>query len=321
MKMKKEKYLMEMVFLLGLVGVFLVVTAGFAGPLDYTHVPRVKKRPVPLKTRKGPTVKRVEIPNPMKPKPDLVIQSLSVEPKPPIFVGEQFTLHIVVKNQGRNAVDPATGRILRVRSPRTDLEVRDAQHLLSSHPLAVLNVPSLAAGSTVRLKYVHSYNSARRYGFGCLVDASGKVDESNENNNVREIAFSVCPKPDLVVSISVSPERAMLSQGFKITAHIKNNAGCPSSSLLLSNEEDSSRPIKVRFIVCRSAPGVPCKKWEKFGISIKPVQGSTVDADLTYTPNESGVYTVMALVNPDHKLPESNYQNNQSSVARFTVLR
>lgn len=155
--------------------------------------------------------------------PDLTPSALTLS-KTTLSIGETITVNFTVNNIG-NGPSVATTATIRLSS-NTTISLSDVELTPITGSLAI---PTLAAGAshkgTVTVKVTQAFSS--NY-IGIFVDpttsstAPGKVAESNENNNTRNVQVTLTA-PDLTVrDMLVTPGNFAAGSTITVTANIVN---------------------------------------------------------------------------------------------------
>jgi subtilase family serine protease len=229
------------------------------------------------------------------PRPDLIVQSVTVSPASPVE-GQSYTITAVVKNQG-NATASVFG---------FDQEVF---YYVNGTKVADKSYDDLVAGGTVTLTTGNlTAPAAGNVTVTAKADANSEVTESNENNNTStgvSVTIQPPPTPDLVVqSVTVSPASPVEGQSYTITAVVKNQ-GTATASVAFFEQE-------VFFYVNGT------KVAEK-GYDDVAAGGTVTLTTGSLTAPAAGNVTVTAKADANSEVTESNENNNTSTGVSVTI--
>ncbi|MBP7867505.1 MAG: hypothetical protein KA419_16350 [Acidobacteria bacterium] len=140
---------------------------------------------------------------------DLVVDSFTISPSSPTTTSE-ITFTGVIKNAGTSAAPPSK-----------------AQFSVSTQ---LFDVPRLEAGAQYKVTHRIKLDKAQNYGPTFTIDATNKVNESNETNNSKQIRFTVIEaKPNLrVVNFVVSPMTGTPATEITMTGMVENLSDVPA---------------------------------------------------------------------------------------------
>lgn len=167
------------------------------------------------------------------PLPDLVVEGLGAEPAAPEH-GDDVVLVAVVRNVGP-APAPAS---------RTGFRVDD-------EALGAADTPPLGPGASAVVRSAPWRAVAGSHMASAAADAAREVEEANEANNSRSIAFRVAPAPglpDLVaVRLTLEPSSPQAGQAASLRARVVNggagNATAFTVEFLLDGEPLGARRV------------------------------------------------------------------------------
>ncbi len=157
------------------------------------------QNPVPAPDRVG-----VTIPARVPPLADLSLQFIKV--KSPLYEGDRVenNLSFVIVNQGGVSSTACMGQITCSALP---LDVRKNAIMGIVSRGGLLSIPSIPAGSTVRIewpRYTTETWLAGEYRILVDLDVNHRVKESNENNNRGEIRFHVAAREKVIPGTTVT---------------------------------------------------------------------------------------------------------------------
>ena len=216
------------------------------------------------------------------PKPDLIVQDISISPSSPIE-DQSATITATLKNQGDA---DASGSI--------QLKYYVDGSYIGSDNMSF----GLGAGKSDTESISYTASTSGNHTVKVIVDTSGIVSESNENNNERSETYywNPPPKPDLIVQdISISPSSPIEDQSATITATLKNQG-----------DADASGSIELKYYVDGSYIGSDNMS---FGLGA----GKSDTESISYTSSTSGNHTVKVIVDTSGIVSESNENNNERS--------
>lgn len=222
-------------------------------------------------------------------KPDLSIVSITLDPPAPA-AAKDFKVLVTVKN---GTADRA-GSTLSVCSfemwayidgQKAGTECDSFGLAGNSTDVYTINIPASAVptSGTKKLKVI--------------VDATSKVDETNETNNEKEISVTFTTQgPDLVVNqIWTYPVPPITTESTTLYAEIQNKGSTAATS-----------PFVVRFEVDGKSAGE---------VSVSSLaSGSKQTVQIKTTQTLSGTKTIKVTVDPTQKIPELDENNNTLSL-------
>ncbi|SRR6266498_5299845 len=133
------------------------------------------------------------------------------------------------------------------------------------------------------------------------VDYSALIAEANEANNTRTEAVTIIDLPNLAVTdITYTPAVPVIGDNVVFSA-VVNNGGLGATP--------GSTVHKVNFTVS----GVPVATSTSRTTSIAAAANATVVADAAWIPGSAGTFSVVATVDPDNIIAETNDGNNTYS--------
>lgn len=132
------------------------------------------------------------------------------------------------------------------------------------------------------------------------VDYAGVIAESNDANNTRTEAITIVDLPDLTISdITYTPASPVVGDNVVFSA-VVNNGGLGASPA-------------VQHTVKFEVGGVQVAVSTTHITSIAASGNATIAADAAWIPNSSGTFAVIATVDPNGTIDETNDSNNNYS--------
>lgn len=212
--------------------------------------------------------------------PDITITSLKAD-KSSYAGGETITLKAVVRNRGNRSADAFD-----VSLTATGMEKQ------------IKALSGLEAGGSKTLTYTctaPSGSSGSSIDFLAYADCDDVVNESNENNNKAETRVSVnAVLPDLTIE-SVTPESGSVRQGESV-----------SISVVVGNRGNKDvADSDVKLVIGGRVVGTK-------PVESLPAGGNRTIAFSYTAPDDApaGVLDIVATVDPDNRIRESNETNN-----------
>ena len=221
---------------------------------------------------------------------DLTFQSFTVTPDP-VSLGNQATITATVVNQGS---DPAPSCLVQLWRHRT------GPCVIGTTGDYTHTTGAFAPGATETFTspfYPHFQGSRTAWG---LVDSRNLVAENNEDNNKASDGYSIQPgtTPDLVGSVSVSPDPVDLGNSVTVTAGVENSGAVAAGPFPLA----AWRHWPAAPIV-----GSPADvTWPISGLAV----GASATRTTTFTPSYSGARKAWVLADNTNVVIENNEGNN-----------
>ena len=228
--------------------------------------------------------------------PDLLITNIDA----PSSATERDIINVsnTVKNQG----DTSAGSfyIYFYLSPDTTITTSDTK--IGERYVSSL---SATASSSANTSCTLPSGVTGSYYVGAIVDATGSVSESNENNNTgydpTPINISPAPPgPDLVVISIDAPNSAIAGESVNVWNTIKNGGDAPASSFY------------IYFYLSTNTTITPSdtKIGERYVSNLSAGASSGATSSLTLPSGVTGSYYVGAIVDATGSVSESNENNN-----------
>jgi hypothetical protein len=165
---------------------------------------------------------------------------------------------------------------------------------------------TLEPGAEVVAEMEYTFNRSADYVTEATVDARGEIEESNEENNARQLGISVRPgMPDLVISaIAFDPDPPVQHQETSVELTIRNQGSKPADAF----------KVQWRGRVDLSEPS--CTWTVDSGLA----EDATLDLSCTFTySNWYNTITTRAIIDADDDVPELDETNN--SLDRETEVK
>ena len=219
--------------------------------------------------------------------PDLIVSALSTD-KTQYMPGDTIAISATVRNQGSG---PASGFYVSLAS--ADLTTQTKL------------VSTLAAGASASVTFTYTapqYTASRTITVTATADSTGVIAETNENNNTRNVSFTVLALPDLTVT-TLTGDKSIYEAGDTVTisASVKNNGPTASAATTIQ--------LAVPNI------GTYSKSVSTLAAGASQTVQFTFTAPTALT---SQSITVTANVDPDNLIQESN-ENNNTRTATIAV--
>lgn len=227
-------------------------------------------------------------------KPNLTIEYSSLEIFPPTpVVGQQAEVRCTVKN---------TGTVL---AEHVSLALFDALPEAGGRQLSKAEIDAIPAGNTATARL---YWTALEHHGSCVyylkVDPDNSVNETNEQDNMVGVAFTISTQADLVVepgSFVIDAPAPRAGETFAARAVIRNLGeadACPVRVVcqIFGTEEPFLNGLNAGEILFSEIPG----------------SGAVIAHFSLQLP--AGSYTLKVSVDPDNQVVESNDQNNTASL-------
>ncbi|MBN1161218.1 MAG: hypothetical protein JXA17_04665 [Dehalococcoidales bacterium] len=165
------------------------------------------------------------------------------------------------------------------------------RYWFDSYPAEYKNIASIPAGETTAFSFIIIL-SAGQHNINILADCEEMIDELDEDNNESVITFSTIA-PDLVIrTISYSPLDAVIGDVVTISVKLENRGNSEASNTRLALSIDGSV--------------VDYAELTELGIATS----TTLEFQWTVTKGE---HEILALIDADQAITESNEQNNTKS--------
>lgn len=198
--------------------------------------------------------------------PDLVVSRLTHNPAQPV-VNQTITFTAVVKNVGVHKSKPS----------RLSFRVGG-----ETPPARIFAVPGLAPNEEFIVTRQLALNVPQAYQNTAIADYDDRVNETNEQNNVRMDRFLVRPeaRPDLIVAaLTHSPAQPVIHQVITFTAVVMNvGAGVSPPSMLSFRVGGETPPAQV-FSVPALAPGARFAVTRRLPLDVAQNYRNTAIAD------------------------------------------
>ncbi|WP_456368314.1 CARDB domain-containing protein [Thermococcus sp.] len=208
------------------------------------------------------------------PKPNFAVSNLSIS-VPPCINGELVVNATVINNGGANWSGGFWVVFL--------VSYNTTRDRVSEY------VSSLPSGGEVTLSVPFRLRPGKIEWIAVVVDPDGFVDESDENDNVYNETYDLnVGYPDFIVTNVSIPSNMTSGNSYLVNVSYANVGTCYSGDVYLTLYEDGSIEDSV------SVPG----------------NGSGT-VGMTLVPSSPGWKNVTAIINPDSRIPESNYSNNE----------
>lgn len=223
-------------------------------------------------------VTSIQVNTPPVSPPELLIQSITLEPSAPIE-GESVTLKITVDNQGGQAAGSSF-----------DVSVQD-----NSADVHTFNLADLTAGGRSVLNLTTSF-TAGNHAIAVTVDSGAAISETDETNNLKTLSVNVpstATPPDLVVTRFEPTPNTIDSGDLVNLVTVITNTGTQTASHVVLRITQNGQPITSDFTIASLAGGHSAQ----FQVQ---------------TALPTGSVTLLAVVDPDNQVGESNENNNQS---------
>lgn len=225
---------------------------------------------------------------PTGPLPDLVVESLEIDPSAPA-VGETVSVRMTIGNRG---TAPAAGFSIRF--------------LIDGAPLsATLSIGGLSPGGSATVGTQIYHLAAGAHHVVGIIDPDDHVAELDEGNNRAEATLAVgrdaapptAALPDLTsTSTELSPRVAAAHVLRTLTCEVTNlGSGLAPATLL--DVSDSEGAVLTSAAVPTLEPG------------------EEAQVSLTLLPMILGEQTIVLRVDPRNAVPESDEENNETSLA------
>ncbi len=138
-----------------------------------------------------------------------------------------------------------------------------------------------------------------------MADAEFDVTETNENNNERDFAISICPK-DLKVNWTTSPSSANPGDQINVEVLVMNGGSVSTGA---------SCRLEYYISALNTYTGAASYLAYDAVASIPAFDSEDENASLTVPVNLTpGTYYLIAYVDVDHEIPETNENNNWKAV-------
>jgi subtilase family serine protease len=207
-----------------------------------------------------------------KPKPDLIVSDISWTPEKPLE-GDIVNFTVTIKNNGT----------LNAGSFK-------ATYNIDGVKLGEWSITSLSIGQTTIKAFAWTAVKGDHV-VEVFADSGSNVDESDENNNRRQVSFSVSGKPDLTISdISWDPPNPKDGETVNFTVYIKNQGTASANS------------FKVDYYI----DGVKLGEWSIASLS----DGQNTSRTFAWTA-VYGAHTVKAFADSSYNIQEKDENNNQ----------
>lgn len=207
--------------------------------------------------------------------PDLVIESITWSPTNP-SIGDTVTFTVTIKNR-----DTGRGGTSRVYL------------YIDGSSKGYQEVQEIDANGTITETFSWKAQ-AGSHDIKAVIDKENWIPETDENNNDKNLTFTATLLPDLIIeTITWSPENPSIGDTVTFTVKVRNQGGGSASS------------SRVYFYIDGSSKGYQ--------------EIPEIDAGTTVTGNfnwkaEAGSHAVKAIVDKDNWIPESDENNNQTTV-------
>ncbi len=172
--------------------------------------------------------------------PDLVVQSVTFDPIPPVVAGEPLTISAAIVNEGRG---PALAPVVVEFALRPVREPEEAEGAppFGFAPVGRVELPELAAGgqAVAQLRLDTATLAPGRYELRVTVDPANAIAESDEGNNARVALLELVPetvaeRPDLAITeLKLLPERVRVGDPVEVRAEVANLGGRDAGPFLV----------------------------------------------------------------------------------------
>ena len=215
------------------------------------------------------------------PRPDLIIQSIVLDPASP-RPNEPFTAFVTVCNQGALAAEPPFSVSYNNGAPNSVTEY--------------WRLSGLAQGACSTFQFVQAGFPAGTYEMYARADTENEVIEAVENNNSRQLSLEIEPMPDLVVeSIAVYPSFPQPWEPLAFEVTVKNMGGAPSEVYAGGGLIDPQNPRELLFFM--ETP--PLDAGESFVHHVELQRG-----------RPAGSYQLLAAIDSANEIAETDETNN-----------
>ena len=273
--------------------IYFLVRATFSEDPSWNLVDRDPWFSTGYKDEQGHDVRRYRINIQQPPKPDLIVQDISINPTSPTE-GDPVTITATLRNQGEANASGSIRLIYYV----------DGNNIGDDY----LSY-GLSEGSSDNESISYTSNNAGNHTVRVVVDTQNIVSESNENNNDRSETYywNLAPKPDLIVEdIWTEPATITEGQSYKIFARIRNQGDAVADAGLLANQE-------ALFYV----DGVKYGEGDDYD-NLAP-NATIVVQSINLTGPSAGGHTIRVVADGNSEVSESNEGNNDRSES-LTVI-
>ena len=224
--------------------------------------------------------------------PDLTCSSLAATPAT-LAPGDELAIASSVKNIGEDVSEASKVDLYL----STDDVITAADDLLATNAVDALEMDQeVAFNNTATLDAGLADGT---YYIGALVDGDNAVDETDENNNVTVQQINVVsPKPDLTCQVLMA--QATSAKVLETKVKVTNNGEAASTATQMDYILKNGTESVIGTIDIDALDAGASKDYTK-----------TLDLTDALT---TGDYSLEADVDPDNNVPESNEENNDSSL-------
>ncbi len=196
--------------------------------------------------------------------PDLVVSLKSFAP-----TGATTPVALVIRNQGKS------------RSDRSGVSLYEGAPGSGGVRVGAADLPRLEPGNeNVSVIGWPLFNKAGKRTLYAVVDADGKVTESNEGNNTSSVEVSV---PDFMLAMSPKKDRFRTDEYLEVSlvaSNLTTSARKPLSILLALKDSADSGVASVAVPVPELAPGGEHKTEGKLALTALPIGDYVISAQL-----------------------------------------
>jgi|GEM_PF-4274297 subtilase family serine protease len=190
-----------------------------------------------------------------------------------IVIGNSYQLNITLENKGS------------YQASNFKVVVKEGEHVIRQEVIS-----SIQAGESITLAVTYSPSSSGDVSFSAIADSEDTVVESNESNNSIDVTRTVYA-PDLILE-SVNSEGVLTEQGYTINITVRNAGNYAVGGFRVELTENGES-IGEKYISSLNA-------------------GESIVESITFYPSV-GSHTVIATVDPENSILESNEDNNEMS--------
>ena len=229
---------------------------------------------------------------------DLTFQTFTVTPDP-VNLGNQATINATVANEGTDPADACAVQLWRHR---------DAQPVLGTTGDYTHTTSALAPGATETFAQVFTpHYQGGRTAWG-IVDSLNIAAENDETNNKASYSYAIQPgtTPDLVASVTATPDPVVLGNSVTLTAGVENTGSVAAGAFDLAAWRH-----RTDALIVGSPPDYTCA-------IASLASGASTTSATTFTPGYSGARMAWALADSANAVVENDEVNNIASDA-YTI--